>query len=496
MIEQYVECLLKYGVERGLFEKTDRVFIRNGIMEALSMADYCTPDSIPEAELEEILSKLLEYAVSKEIIENSVTQCDLFDTKLMGLLTPRTSEVIRKFWEEYNISPQCATESYYNFSMATDYIRTYRIKKDLKWTVRTEYGELEISINLSKPEKDPKDIAAAKNTPEKTYPRCALCIENEGYHGSLNQSARQNHRIIPLTLNKEEWFFQYSPYVYYNEHCIVIEKEHRSMETTKETFIQMFDFVDMFPHYFLGSNADLPIVGGSILNHNHFQGGHAIFPMMRAETRRHYSIKGYTDISLGALNWPVTTLRLIGENRKAMIELGAHIMDKWAVYTCERAGIFASSNGERHNAITPILWKDGSLFVLDIALRNNITTTERPQGVFHPRREFHHIKKENIGLIEIMGLAILPARLKAELEVLKCYLIDGKDPSTNELISKHSSWAGEIVSKYDCINDGNIDAILQDEVGLVFKQVIEDTGVFKCDENGFGDLDNFVATLE
>ena len=495
MIELYIENLLNYGETHGLFDRADRIYIRNEFIDVLSLDDYCLPASIAELELSEILSKLLDYAIEQGIIENTITQRDLFDTKLMGLMTPRPSAVINKFWSEFSISPEGATDYYYDFSMATNYIRTDRLKNDLKWTTDTEYGTLDVSINLSKPEKDPNDIAAEKTAPAKGYPKCALCIENEGYHGSIHQAARQNHRIIPITLNGETWYFQYSPYVYYNEHCIVIEKDHHPMKTTKETFIQMFDFVELFPHYFIGANADIPIVGGSILSHNHFQGGRCQFPMMRAKIKRTFSIVGFNEVSVGILNWPVTTLRLIGENRDSMIDLANHIFNKWLSFSCEQAGIFAFTNGERHNAVTPILRKEGNCFILDLALRNNITSEERPLGVFHPRPDFHHIKKENIGLIEVMGLAILPARLKSELEAVKDSLLSGKKLSENSFISKHRLWAEEIERKHTHIDEENVDDILKNEVGLVFKQVLEDTGVFKPDEMGYKNLTDFISTL-
>lgn len=495
VIESYVESLLDYGQARKLFEGRDRVCIRNALIDTLRLETYAPPDFVPKLELFQILGALLDDAVARGLIENTATQRDLFDTKLMGQLMPRPSAVSRKFREEYDFSPRRATDFFYDFSQNTNYIRTDRIKKDLKWAVATEYGELEISINLAKPEKDPLEIALAKNAPATDYPKCALCTENEGFSGSAAQAARQTHRLIPISLGGEDWYFQYSPYVYYNEHCIALDKQHRPMKTSRDTFVQLFDFVSLFPHYFIGANADLPIVGGSILGHDHFQGGRYVFPMMRAPVRQAFRVRGYEEITVGMVNWPVTTLRLIGENRYSMIELAAHIFDRWAEYDCPEAGVYACTDGVRHNAVTPILRREGDSYVLDIALRNNLTSAERPFGVFHPNSALHHIKKENIGLIEVMGLAILPARLKTELEGLKGFLLRGEDPKKDETVSKHADWALELAEKYDTLSQENLDGIFQKELGYVFKQVLEDTGVFKRNKQGDKFLSDFISTL-
>ncbi len=495
MMESYLESLLNYGQAQGFFAEEDRVFIRNALIDVLALEGYRQPEAVPVLELAQILSLLLKYAVEKGLVADTITQRDLFDTRLMGLLTPRPSTVIRRFWDNYAQSPARATDTFYAFSQATNYIRTDRIQKDLRWTTPTEYGDLEISINLSKPEKDPLDIALAKNAPATDYPICALCMENEGYSGSLTQAARQNHRLIPLTLGGEDWFFQYSPYVYYNEHCIALDRLHRPMKTDAGTFAKLFDFIDLFPHYFIGANADLPIVGGSILNHDHFQGGRYSFPMMHAPLKRHFSISGYSDIEVGVVNWPVTTLRLSGSDRWSLSALAVHILDRWSSFDCPEAGVLSHTGGTRHNAITPILRRDGGRYVLDLALRNNRATVERPFGLFHPRESLHHIKKENIGLIEVMGLAILPARLKAELAALRDCLLNARDPDGGPKTAVHAAWAREIAEKHPGINNTDIDTILQTEVGLVFKQVLEDAGVFKSGAQGDKSLADFVKTL-
>ena len=382
-----------------------------------------------EKELEEILEELLDEACSRGIIENSVVYRDLFDTKMMNCLMPRPAQVQETFWKKYEESPEAATDYYYKLSQDSDYIRRYRVKKDWKWTVDSPYGEIDITINLSKPEKDPKAIAAAKNAKASSYPKCLLCVENEGYAGRVNHPARENHRIMPITVNDSAWGFQYSPYVYYNEHCIVFNGKHTPMKIEKETFMKLFDFVKLFPHYFLGSNADLPIVGGSILSHDHFQGGHYTFAMAKAPIEKHFEVKGFEDVESGIVKWPLSVIRLRSKDEKRLIELGTHILDAWRGYTDEEAFVFAETDGEPHNTITPIARKVGEIYELDLTLRNNITTEEHPLGLYHPHAEYHNIKKENIGLIEVMGLAVLPSRLKQELETLAEYIVEGKDIS-------------------------------------------------------------------
>jgi len=420
---------------------------------------------------------------------------DLFDTKLMGILTPKPSQVIKEFRTYYEESPKKATEFFYEFSQDTNYIRRDRVKKDMKWKVNSPYGDIDITINLSKPEKDPKAIAAAKNAKQSSYPKCQLCMENEGYAGRMNHPARQNHRIMPLVINDSKWGFQYSPYVYYNEHCIVFNGQHVPMKIDKAAFIKLFDFVKQFPHYFLGSNADLPIVGGSILTHDHFQGGHYEFAMERAAIEKEFVIPGYEDVKAGIVHWPLSVIRIQCKDEKRLIELADYILKKWRGYTDEEAYIFAETDGEPHNTITPIARKKGDMYELDLTLRNNITTKECPLGLYHPHNEYHHIKKENIGLIEVMGLAVLPSRLKAEMEHLSECLVKGEDVSQYEDLKKHAPWVDEIKEKYEDINEENVEDILKEEIGQVFVKVLEDAGVYKCTEEGRKAFDRFIATL-
>ncbi len=451
---------------------------------------------LPESDLESILARMLDYAFEKGILkENGVVYRDLFDTKIMSMLMPRPSEVICKFQELYAQDPQKATDFYYKLSCDSDYIRRYRIKKDMKWIAATEYGDLDITINLSKPEKDPKAIAAAKTAKQSGYPKCLLCKENEGYAGRVNHPARQNHRIIPVTIQGDTWGFQYSPYVYYNEHCIVFNGRHIPMKIDHNAFCKLFDFVKQFPHYFVGSNADLPIVGGSILSHDHFQGGHYEFAMAKAPVERSFTVKGFEDIKAGVVKWPMSVIRLSGPDTERIIALADVILNKWRSYTDEEAFIYAETEGEPHNTITPIARKRGNDYELDLVLRNNITTEEHPLGVYHPHADLHHIKKENIGLIEVMGLAVLPARLKGEIEALKEAVLTGADLRGNELLEKHADWVDEFSKKYDKIDDSNIDEILQKEIGLVFMRVLEDAGVYKRTPEGQKAFDRFTAGL-
>ena len=408
---------------------------------------------------------------------------------------PRPAQVQETFWKKYEESPEAATDYYYKLSQDSDYIRRYRVKKDWKWTVDSPYGEIDITINLSKPEKDPKAIAAAKNAKASSYPKCLLCVENEGYAGRVNHPARENHRIMPITVNDSAWGFQYSPYVYYNEHCIVFNGKHTPMKIEKETFMKLFDFVKLFPHYFLGSNADLPIVGGSILSHDHFQGGHYTFAMAKAPIEKHFEVKGFEDVESGIVKWPLSVIRLRSKDEKRLIELGTHILNAWRGYTDEEAFVFAETDGEPHNTITPIARKVGEIYELDLTLRNNITTEEHPLGLYHPHAEYHNIKKENIGLIEVMGLAVLPSRLKQELETLAEYIVEGKDISENEMIEKHTKWVEKFLPKYDTITKENVLDILKEEVGIVFTKVLEDAGVYKCTEEGRTAFARFLNTL-
>ena len=496
MLYESIKKLVQYGIDTGLTPECERVYTTNLLLELFHEDNYedieCTSDN---RDLEEILKDLLDEAVKRGIIEDSITYRDLFDTKIMNCLMPRPSQIQKEFQEKYNISPEEATSYYYKLSQDSDYIRRYRIKKDRKWTVETKYGTLDITINLSKPEKDPKAIAAAGKAKSASYPKCQLCMENEGYAGRSNHPARENHRIIPITIQGRSWGFQYSPYVYYNEHCIVFNGEHVPMKIDRNTFAKLFDFIKLFPHYFLGSNADLPIVGGSILSHDHFQGGNYTFAMAKAPIIENFTVPGYEDVEAGIVKWPLSVIRLRGENTEQIIDLADHILSKWRTYTDEEAFIFAETDGVLHNTITPIARKKDGMYELDLTLRNNITTEEHPLGVYHPHEELHHIKKENIGLIEVMGLAVLPARLKGEMELLKEYIIEKKDLRSNDQIAKHADWTDAFLSEYDNVTEENIEQILEQEVGKVFCKVLEDAGVYKCTDEGIKAFKRFISTL-
>ncbi len=500
MLQESIKKLVQYGIDTGLTEECERAYVTNLVLDVMQEDEYTDPDcDLSNIVLEDVLADLLDEAVAKGLIEDSVVYRDLFDTRLMNCLCPRPATVQKTFWEEYEKSPQDATDYFFNLSRNSDYIRTYRVKKDKKWTVDTDYGTLDITINLSKPEKDPKAIAAAKNAKQSSYPKCLLCMENEGYAGRVNHPARENHRIIPITINDCKWGFQYSPYVYYNEHCIVFNGQHVPMKVEKATFIKLFDFIKLFPHYFLGSNADLPIVGGSILSHDHFQGGHYTFAMEKAPIIEKFTVKGYEDVKAGIVKWPLSVIRLQCKDEKRIIELADHILQTWRGYTDEDAFVYAETDGEPHNTITPIARRRGDLFELDLALRNNITTEEHPLGVYHPHEKLHHIKKENIGLIEVMGLAVLPARLKGELEELADAIVKGEDIRANETLEKHADWVDEFMAEYKAagktVDASNATEVLQQEVGKVFCKVLEDAGVFKCTEEGLAEFRRFIAAL-
>lgn len=496
MVYEAIKKLVTYGMETGLISEEEKIYSTNLILDVLKLDDYEEPkESYEKVELEPVLKELLDYAVEKGLIEDSVVYRDLFDTRLMNCLVPRPSQVIKTFKEKYAASPEEATNYYYKLSRDSDYIRRYRVCKDMKWVTKTEYGDIDITINLSKPEKDPKAIAAAKLAKQSGYPKCQLCRENEGYAGRTNHPARENHRIIPITINGGQWGFQYSPYVYYNEHCIVFNGQHVPMKVERATFVKLFDFIKLFPHYFIGSNADLPIVGGSILSHDHFQGGNYEFAMAKAPVEREFTVKGYEDVKAGIVKWPLSVICLSCTDEKRIIDLADHILKAWRGYTDEEAYVFAETDGEPHNTITPIARKRGDMYELDLALRNNITTPECPFGLYHPHNELHHIKKENIGLIEVMGLAVLPSRLKEEMEILSDYIVDGKDIRSNEKIEKHADWVDEFRPKYPVINAENVDAVIKEEIGIVFKKVLEDAGVFKRDAKGQAAFDRFTGTL-
>ena len=495
MLSKYIKELTEYGKRTGLLPECEQTYAVNLLLDCFQEDSYEDPGEVEERPLEDILKDLLDEAVKRKLITDSVAYRDLFDTKLMNCLTPRPAQVQETFRRKYAENPEEATDWFYQFSQNTDYIRRYRIKKDQKWKIDSPYGELDITINLSKPEKDPKAIAAARKSASVTYPKCQLCFENEGYAGRGDHPARETHRIIPIIINDSKWGFQYSPYVYYNEHCIVFNSRHTPMKIERATFVKLFDFVKQFPHYMLGSNADLPIVGGSILTHDHFQGGRYTFAMEKAPVEKTVTIPGFEDVQTGIVKWPLSVIRLSAADADRIIELADHILKTWRGYTDEEAFIFAETDGEPHNTITPIARKRGDLYELDLVLRNNITTKEHPLGVYHPHAELHHIKKENIGLIEVMGLAVLPARLKEEMELLKEYILENKEITTNEKIEKHASWVAEFLPSYPQLNAENIDRILEEEVGKVFVKVLEDAGVYKCTEKGRQDFLRFLNTL-
>ncbi len=479
MVNTYIASLIRYGLDKGLITEEDTTYAINGLLEVLQLVAY-EPAEPAEMPLEEILKGLLDDAVARGICGDDITSRDLLDTKLMGVLTPLPREVRAKFAALYAQSPEKATDWYYGLSQDTDYIRRYRIKKDLRWKTPTEYGELDITVNLSKPEKDPRAIAAAKLAPQSGYPKCLLCPENEGYAGRMNHPARQNHRIVPLTIAGNRWFMQYSPYVYYNEHCIVFNSQHTPMVIDRGAFAKLLDFVTVFPHYFVGSNADLPIVGGSILSHEHFQGGRYCFPMEQAEIEQELQFRGFEDVQAGIVRWPMSVIRINGESKERLVELADRILTAWRGYTDEEAFIYARTDAP-HNTITPIARRRGARYELDLVLRNNITTAEHPLGVYHPHAELHHIKKENIGLIEVMGLAVLPARLKQELQELETAIL--QDLPLNGELEKHGPWVEQMKPKYTFTAENTMD-ILQQEVGMIFSQVLEHAGVYKRDAEG------------
>ena len=496
MINKLINELINYGVKNQMIESDDKVYVTNRLLELFELMEYTEESIEKERPLCEILDEMMAYAFEKGIMkEDTITEKDLFDTKIMGLITPPPSTVRKQFKSLQEISSKKATDYYYNFSQKTNYIRTDRIAKDEKWTTDTEYGPIDITINLSKPEKDPRDIAKAGQAKKSGYPSCLLCMENEGYAGHFSHPARQNHRIIPINLDGDDYFLQYSPYVYYNEHCIIFNKQHIPMKIDKAVFKKLLGFVDQFKHYTAGSNADLPIVGGSILSHDHFQGGGYTFSMAKAPYDKYFTIKGFEDLTAGIVKWPMSVIRLQGKDIDRIVEASDHILSKWRGYTDEDAFIFSETDGVPHNTITPIArMSDNGLYEIDLVLRNNITTDESPWGVYHPSADLHHIKKENIGLIEVMGLAILPARLKTEIATLEEYILSGKDIRSNDTIEKHADWVDEWINNYD-INKDNIHEIIQNEISKVFVKVLECAGVYKRTEEGQNAFMKFAQSL-
>lgn len=495
-LSESIAKLVQYGLETELITEDEKIYTTNLLLDIFGENEYEEPSkTLAHINLEETLKELLDIAVEKGLVEDSIVYRDLFDTRIMNALTPRPSQVIRIFWEKYKESPEAATDFYYKFSQDTDYIRRYRLCKDMRWTVDSPYGVIDLSINLSKPEKDPKAIAAAKNAKQSGYPKCLLCIENVGYAGHVNHPARETHRIIPLTINHTKWGLQYSPYGYYNEHCILFNEQHIPMKIERATFQKLFDFVEQFPHYFIGSNADLPIVGGSILSHDHYQGGHYDFAMAKADFESTFTVPGFEDVTAGIIKWPLSVIRIQSKDANRLIDLADHILKKWRGYTDETAFILAETDGEPHNTITPIARRKGELFELDLALRNNITTEEYPLGVYHPHSEYHHIKKENIGLIEVMGLAVLPARLQQELSDLADAILTKKEIRADETLEKHADWVEQFLPAYENVTQDNIMEILKKEVGKVFVHVLENAGVYKCTAEGREAFGRFIRTL-
>ena len=496
MIYDVLQELINYGIKNNLIEKEDEIVVRNQLIDTIGLENWENPEKISETRsVQKILDDIIEYSCKNGIIPETNASKDLFDTKIMGIFTPLPSSVRKKFYSEYENSPKNATEWYYKFSKDVNYVRSERIEKDIKWKYNCEYGELDITINMSKPEKDPRDIANAKKSKAVNYPKCQLCLENEGYAGRSNHPARQNLRPVPVEVLGKEWYLQYSPYGYYNEHCILFNKEHTPMVIDKDVFGKLFDFVEKFPHYFIGSNADLPIVGGSILTHEHFQGGNYTFAMAKAPVEYEFKLDNYPDVKSGIVKWPMSVIRLSSENRKSLEKASAEILEKWRKYTDADVSIYAETDGEPHNTITPIARKKGDIFEIDLVLRNNLTTEERPFGLYHPNESLHHIKKENIGLIEVMGLAVLPSRLSSELEELRKAMLECKNIYQIDSLKHHAEWADEVKAKHPEFNEANSKEIIEMETGLVFKKVLEDSGVFKRNEEGKKAFIKFTETL-
>ena len=496
MIYDVLQELINYGIKNNLIEKEDEIVVRNQLIDTIGLESWENPEKISETRsIQKILDDIIEYSCKNGIIPETNASKDLFDTKIMGIFTPLPSSVRKKFYSEYENSPKNATEWYYKFSKDVNYVRSERIEKDIKWKYNCEYGELDITINMSKPEKDPRDIANAKKSKAVNYPKCQLCLENEGYAGRSNHPARQNLRPVPVEVLGKEWYLQYSPYGYYNEHCILFNKEHTPMVIDKDVFGKLFDFVEKFPHYFIGSNADLPIVGGSILTHEHFQGGNYTFAMAKAPVEYEFKLDNYPDVKSGIVKWPMSVIILSSENRQSLEKASAEILEIWRKYTDADVSIYAETDGEPHNTITPIARKKGDIFEIDLVLRNNLTTEERPFGLYHPNESLHHIKKENIGLIEVMGLAVLPSRLSSELEELRKAMLECKNIYQIDSLKHHAEWADEVKAKHPEFNEANSKEIIETETGLVFKKVLEDSGVFKRNEEGKKAFIKFTETL-
>lgn len=496
MICNEIQKLINYSIKSGLIEKEDEYVIRNQLMDALCVYDWEEPEAVENNfVIDDILNRLTDYACENKIIDDTTASRDLFDTKLMGIVTPFPREIIGKFNQLCLQSPEKATDWYYDISQKLNYVRAGRIAKDIRWQYESEYGTLDITINRSKPEKDPRDIAAARTAKATVYPKCQLCPENAGFAGNKNHPARQNLRPIPIDICGENWQLQYSPYGYYNEHCIVFNEKHIPMKIDSAVFEKLFDFIDKFPHYFVGSNADLPIVGGSILSHEHFQGGNYTFAMAKADIEKEFSLSDFPEVTAGIVKWPMSVIRIKSKNRLTLSQACSYVLEKWRGYSDPNAGIFAETEGVPHNTVTPIARMKGDCYECDLVLRNNITSDERPLGVFHPNQSLHHIKKENIGLIEVMGLAVLPARLAVELEEVKKAMLSGAGLNSNPATASHARWAKDILLRYPEFSEANAENILRLEVGKVFEQVLCDAGVFKRTEKGISDFIRFTEVL-
>ena len=495
-IENLILSLITYAENKNLITSDERVFALNRILECLCIDEWSGEAVASDMVIDDILGGICDYAAEKGIITGTNESRDLFDTKVMGVLTAFPREIIGKFNSDYNESPKKATDEYFEWNKNINYVRAGRIAKDLKWGYDSEYGTLDITINCSKPEKDPRDIAAAKTAKSASYPKCMLCIENTGYAGRIGHPARQNLIPVPMTVHNQDWFFQYSPYGYYNEHCIIFNASHVPMCIDDAVFGKLFDIIETLPHYFVGSNADLPIVGGSILSHEHFQGGNYIFAMETAPVEYEFTIPGFSEIKAGIVKWPMSVIRLRSGDRAQLENACSHILAKWRAYSDENVGVYAFSGDTPHNTITPIARKKGDQYECDLVLRNNRTSDEHPLGIFHPHAELHHIKKENIGLIEVMGLAVLPSRLKTEIELLADVLVNKgvEAVRSDETLEKHADWVEEFAPKYS-ITAKNVTEILHREIGAVFAQVLADAGVFKRDEKGIEAFKKFTEAL-
>ena len=494
-LDTLIRELIEYGFSVGLSKKEDEAFFAAQFMDIFGLSDYAPEEISEKRELSAILSDLCDAAAERGLIEsNTVVFRDLFDTRLMGVITPRPSEVNAEFYENYKNDPESATDRFYKIACDSNYVRLDRIARDVKWAVSSEYGDIDITINLSKPEKDPKAIAAAKLLPQTDYPKCALCHENEGYSGNASKPARQTLRQIPFDMAGEKWYLQYSPYIYYNEHCIALSERHEPMKIDSKSFDKLLSFVAYLPHYFIGQNADLPIVGGSILSHDHMQGGHYTFPMERAEIEMPLEFSGYPDVEAGIVNWPMSVIRLRADNPARISALASKILATWRTYTDRAAEIISETDGTPHNTVTPIARRRGEKFELDVVLRNNLTTDEHPLGLYHPHAEHHNIKKENIGLIEVMGLAVLPARLKEEMALMKDAILCGKDFALDEKIAKHKEWFSSFSGEYT-FTEENTENIIKSEIGKTFVRVLTDAGVYKKNEDGRRAFIRFVSAV-